>query len=273
MRLFEMETSLAEVAELIKRDCQPYLNQIAKYGGQILYRGLENTNNASFIIRNVRKDRLPAGINVPLHQILVDIFKKLGFNANRDNSIFCTGDKNQATIYGIPYVIFPVGHFDFTWSPKVTDLYNQFSDYSDVDKIKDTYIKIKYNNSDEQIFQRDVAKIDNVLKHNNDEILFRSIRDYKNNHVIWYGIKNDFTIRLHDLIKQVIPEPEFSNIMISGAQPLYNPEVIFKKIKALDYQHTNLQEAIDSHKEIMISCEKFYAVAEWNYRPVQNLLY
>jgi hypothetical protein len=51
------------------------------------------------------------------------IIAKLGGVANRSNSIFVTGKREEASGYGKAYIVFPIGNFNYTWSPAWADWY------------------------------------------------------------------------------------------------------------------------------------------------------
>lgn len=112
-----------EMVELIRRDCKPWLEQSA---GNLVYRGMKN--KARFIKKKVRKDRRPLASPKLLHNYVEDKMKKMRLNARRTNSVFVSGSLAVAHgyggTYGGPYVIFPIGNFDFTWSPVMDDLFN-----------------------------------------------------------------------------------------------------------------------------------------------------
>ena len=121
--LMEAETfkNTEEVARNIFRDCQPFLKM---WGWQKpLFRGSRDYDTRiPYIKEKTRQDRKPLDTRKPVHDAFVQEFNKLGFKANRNNSIFCTGDKFEANHFGTVYTIFPVGQFDFTWSSEIRDL-------------------------------------------------------------------------------------------------------------------------------------------------------
>lgn len=110
-----------KIADVIAVKCAPYLKQWNRK--QMLYRGvgtpLPYGQFASIV--NVRTNRRPTGSSKTHHTHLNKMFSGAGLKANRSNSLFCSGDKSQADMYGTPLVVFPVGEFNYTWSPNVTD--------------------------------------------------------------------------------------------------------------------------------------------------------
>ena len=115
------EDNIREAAEIIKRDCQPFLSQC---GGKLFYRGINiDEDRMGFINkRTVRENRWPKNTRRDIHDILVRTFDEIGFKANRNNSIFGNGNPTLAAFYGFPYTVFPIGDFSYTWSEHIVDL-------------------------------------------------------------------------------------------------------------------------------------------------------
>jgi hypothetical protein len=68
------------------------------------------------------KDRKPMSTRLPLHNFLNKLFdKKFGWEAR--NGVAATGLHDEADMYGHAHVIFPIGNFEYVWSPEVTDLW------------------------------------------------------------------------------------------------------------------------------------------------------
>lgn len=118
MRLFEIEE---DIKELIQRDCQPYLAQINNnVKDNNLFRGMKR-NPKNIITKQGRlDDRKPLNTKDDKHQQMNEYFKNKFGEAFR-NSVFVTGDVNEAFKYGEERVVFPIGEFSFCWSPKIKD--------------------------------------------------------------------------------------------------------------------------------------------------------
>jgi len=115
--------------ETVKLDSQPYLKEIDyNLRGNQLYRGVINTTKP-FIAKTVRlKNRNPKDTSLDLHNKINGYFQEI-YGAPFRNSIHVTSDLDQASEYasntiktGNVYIIFPVGQFDFLWSPAVSDM-------------------------------------------------------------------------------------------------------------------------------------------------------
>ena len=116
----DLETALY----LIERDCQPFLSQS---GGGLIYRGIRGVDDYTCVLpgilylQPVRTDRRPKNLPIDVHEILVKIFKELGFKANRNNVSF-SASLTISEKHGDAYILLPIGEFDYTWSEDVGDL-------------------------------------------------------------------------------------------------------------------------------------------------------
>ncbi len=130
------EKSIAASGRPIKMD--NVFKAIAKNCKQIIkvYKELNrnNFNKQRFMYRGIRSSsdalygkpfdaRKPKDSNRDLHELVNGTIKNLGFEANRENAMFMTGDRSQASGYGHSlYVMFPVDGFTYTWSREEKDL-------------------------------------------------------------------------------------------------------------------------------------------------------
>lgn len=121
IELFEEEEFDQDaIVELIKRDCKPYFD--ASPGNRLMFRGMRGRSKTKAFKRTVRADRAPKDTSDELHKAMDDWFlEKFGFKA-RSNAMFATGHATIAGTYGSLYAVFPIGDFEFVWSPNVDDL-------------------------------------------------------------------------------------------------------------------------------------------------------
>lgn len=144
--LLENDTPPAEeIAEMIKKDCQPFLT---KAKGVQMYRGTKQTTD-DFFIGKGPTNRKPVDTDQELHEQINKIFVELGFKAHRGNSIFVSGSMTEASYFSSYhgpgslrqiYTIFPIGDFYFTWSPHITDMYEEIDQENvpeDPDKLRE----------------------------------------------------------------------------------------------------------------------------------------
>ena len=105
-----------------QRDCAPAIAQLRPLDHNImLFRGMHQTPR-DWAVLDVRTNRRPKDTPTYIHHVLDDWFlDNFGFRA-RSAAVFCTGSEKQAWSYGKIYAIFPIGKFEFVWSPKIRDL-------------------------------------------------------------------------------------------------------------------------------------------------------
>lgn len=88
---------------------------------KFLFRGIRSSDDALY--GKPFEARKPKDSSLELHELVNGTINSLGFTANRENAMFVTGDRSQASGYGHSlYIMFPVDGFTFTWSKTVKDL-------------------------------------------------------------------------------------------------------------------------------------------------------
>jgi hypothetical protein len=119
-------------SNLVETECSEFL-QISKFTrGELLYRGVGGSTTAKQSLFPSAFPGVPNSNRSPtdsstLMQFTVDsVLKKSGFEALRSNSIFTTSNYDMAREYGKVYVVFPKDGFDFTWSSRYRDFYEDF---------------------------------------------------------------------------------------------------------------------------------------------------
>lgn len=127
MRIVEVvkkKNEYQQAADLIVRNCQPYLTAIKnQLESNILYRGINVQPGAKVIIQSkCPVNRKPTLTPIEQHHAADDwFFEKTGIRY-RSNAVFCTGNRGDAGSYGNMFIIFPIGNFSFCYSPKIDDL-------------------------------------------------------------------------------------------------------------------------------------------------------
>jgi len=147
------EEELYRYAERIQRDCQPYLNainnQVDRYE---IYRGMKRVHSA-FSKRTVRLDkRNPTDSPRDVHDAVNEYFHDT-FGAPFRNAMFCTGNLTEVREYGEAFVVYPIGDFEFLWSPYVDDMFKEWEDFNietnlDTPQFIKTRIAGKFFNTD-----------------------------------------------------------------------------------------------------------------------------
>lgn len=117
------ETTLAQIIETIKRDCGPYLNEIKDPLQVSAYRGLHIMNPSPlFLKKDVRTDRTPTDTPKRVSKLMDDWFEKKFGIRFRSEALFVSGSAVFAQQFGYVYIVFPIGDYDYCWSPVYGDL-------------------------------------------------------------------------------------------------------------------------------------------------------
>jgi len=140
--------------ELVKRDCQPYLQQNSSpLVDTPMWRGLKNPMEETIIAkkgpfqkRDVRlTDRKPKDTPKAIHDALNYAFVK-DYGAEFRNALFVTNDMYQAGGYGALYIIFPRGNFTFLWSPDIPDIFTHYENKQTKQSDEDFVLDLLNNN-------------------------------------------------------------------------------------------------------------------------------
>lgn len=122
-RPIKMDNVFKALAKNCKEIVKVYkeLNRNSFTKQRFMYRGIKSSADALY--GKPFDARKPKDSNVDLHELVNGTIDSLGFEANRGNAMFVTGDRSQASGYGSSlYVMFPVDGFTYTWSQVEKDL-------------------------------------------------------------------------------------------------------------------------------------------------------
>lgn len=123
--------------EYVERKCQSFLEDWRRQttGDEFLYRGMKVGPDIS--VNKARKDRQPLSTEPDMHKFIDDyLYEKYGIRG-RSGAIFCTGYVKNASVYGTPRIIFPIGEYKILWSPKIYDLFLSGISFLSKDDIKE----------------------------------------------------------------------------------------------------------------------------------------
>ena len=134
-----MNDSEENIKEKLENQCQPWLSTV---GWQPpVYHG--SRHHSKPFLKFKSENQLDSFDPEEHSYVFKDAMDALGVRANRKNSIFVTGDPGQAGIYttnphdasdtseGDVYTIWPIGDFEYVWSPEVFDLFMDIEDIED----------------------------------------------------------------------------------------------------------------------------------------------
>lgn len=108
---FDLNTDVSQFNEFIHKNCKYYL-QLTQ-GIYIFKRGL-NHHTDSAGKKDVRQNRRPRGMQDYIFEQLNDWLEKNN-HVRRDKAVIAANIKNNTSMFGDVYWIFPIGKFDYTW--------------------------------------------------------------------------------------------------------------------------------------------------------------
>ena len=119
------------LVDYIHRHCQPYLNAVGNDLTKLMWRGvsknfirripaIQGLPDCSFIPGHY-ENRRPRDSHIDAHNIANELLVKYHGLPFR-NGVFVTGSHKEASSYGVPVIIFPIGEFKYCWSSTIMDL-------------------------------------------------------------------------------------------------------------------------------------------------------
>ena len=123
-----------EVFELIRRDCKPYLQQNkSPINNTPMFRGMgghsKMPSDEIVLKKQIRlQGRKTKDMNVTVHMVMNEWMMK-EFGEPFRNALFTYGKRRSTSLYGSPYVIFPIGDFTFLYHDKFSDIYSTYESY------------------------------------------------------------------------------------------------------------------------------------------------
>lgn len=119
-----------EFFDTIKKDCKKYLNEIKDPTKVIAYRGINSNRDYGFIsVKDARTDRLPLDTDKRLSDKIDEWFKHEYGVRFRSEAVFAIGNRTLASHFGTVYIMFPIGDYDYVWSPNYSDITEDFNRY------------------------------------------------------------------------------------------------------------------------------------------------
>jgi len=119
--------TLYGVLDTLENDCKPFIQELKKSGKEVLWRGT-HAHTKTLIRLTPRMDRTPTDTPRGVHDELNKRFKKKFGWRVRGEGVFATSSFTNAADYGIPYMIFPVGKYEYVYNPNVEDLWRSLED-------------------------------------------------------------------------------------------------------------------------------------------------
>jgi len=146
-------------------DCKPFIKDMKSYFNKkgdfkFLYKGFDKYSE-DFLIFKKENYRTPLSTSNEVHKISNSIFyDKFGWYVR--DGIFVTKNSNDANNYGIPYLFFPIGSYNYVWSEHVRDFYSDIA--TDIEEIfiDDNYDDVLYDTLYEEINRAEYTDTDLV---------------------------------------------------------------------------------------------------------------
>lgn len=122
---FKVDSDTAEsIAKKLKKDCKPFLNEMKKIVSlNWMYRATEKQ------VKEIKKitprtNRKPRNMPIEMHEKLDNMFYKRFKWKPRSEGVFTSSDIWQLeSVYGNPYMFFPIGEYKYIYNPKIVDIY------------------------------------------------------------------------------------------------------------------------------------------------------
>lgn len=198
----------------LKEDCQPYLNDIKKFGMKWpFWRGM-NVSKHYPGTRNIRKDRFPKGMSEDKAEFLNNWLEEHG-HLRRDKSVMATSSAKHTGKFGETCMIFPIGDYKFTYV-KMDDI-NYYNHKDIYGAIETAYLLSDYNKSFFKTIKTDKNKIKNsminiygedVVKNmnkimNDNFVSNKNLKEaYDEKWEIWFGGSQYYYFPFYSLFKE-----------------------------------------------------------------------
>lgn len=143
------ELSPEDIINTLQRDCSMFIDEVGSTG---LYRGIKEPPTGLLNKIVPRTDRYPKHTPIQLQNAFNQVFEEIyGVKDIRSRAVFCAGTE-QNNYYGHMYRIFPIGHYEYWWSPRVNDLFEFMQDREFLEQgaegLRDFLAKYKYQDTE-----------------------------------------------------------------------------------------------------------------------------
>lgn len=249
--------SVDEIYEILSKDCKPFINDFLKRKKTFLWRG---TNKRIDSIQKItpRKDRKPRDMPKELHKFLDNVFKdNFGWYV-RSEGVFVASDRYFAEDFsdtgGDAYLFFPIGRYDYIWSPVIKDIYTWLGRsqiyieyYHNDEKLKSSWFISEDMFEAQAVITRPVTKALDAGDAN--RIVFMINLDHTGENVVLYEWE------------RTNPNASLSGMVttiLTGAIDGYK-DYIRKSIPKY-YSDKNFRKERGKERELAFKCKEYYLV-------------
>lgn len=243
----QIEDEAKDFANKIKKDCAHFLS----LRSEPLWRGVKlkytsslkkiNSGELELYKGTVRTDRLPADSPLWFHEML-DKFLQKEFGTNfRSQSLFCMPTKKGTAMFGRPFAVFPIGKFDYVWSPIIEDATEDFKMTTE-----GFYPLPEWNGSEKDLEEFALTLADEM----------------------------SYPEQFKELVKEIGAQAALNRHFYNDGWPIKQRLIQFvlnKRGKELFLFNQGLDQ-VPPHHEIMIACKNYYAVNEDSLGMVKKYL-
>ena len=258
------EKQLLALAKRLNTDCAGYI-QAFKKSHQPLYRGMADVGKVA-IGRGYQKRR-PLDSDIDETQLFDQALTQLGIAAQRGNSIFTSGDIQQANSYGHIYVIVPKDTATFSWSKRVDDLTLHHGDLADNGVIY-------WPASVYKLIKKEKNQVRNQIDTEQTSIKRNKLTEYQDalDRLAGY-LDGNYQSEIQGVmiwIRRYMPK----SVVAQNSGAILNPELNIQQFqKAYGMSDKNLGAAIKGQGEILVRGE-YYAMTRdiWDTLIVRKLI-
>lgn len=247
-------------------------NFLQETEGNLMWHGANNKilGYDMAIIKPVHKRPSPRNTPSNIHNELIRAFDEAGFKANRDD-LFVTGDIHEASSYGVPGAVFPLGDYDFTWSPEILDMFTDLNDKNPRQWL--SIIPIQFENLYEDVAMKYREKWQIYIKEYEEDI-HDAIQNNEEVNQSWIDMIEHFKELIEDPSKDesgFFDDFQFA-LREKWKKPVYNEEFFEldydKAVERIEkiYLDSQLPKALRKKHEIMFKTDKIL----WVNRFVSN---
>lgn len=237
-KLFDTDAHQKAI-DIIKKDCSEILQAIFK-SRRFLFRGFKSNshNNMNYFKVLPRQNRIPRDTDVEIHQLINDYLKDNGFEARRDNSLFCISSERDTLLYGKPYIVFPKDGFKYTWA--------NIDSYEIVAKDQGTWDLFTFNSID---------SLRTYVLYGPDKNLSSYISNNKETLEKFGYLFNESIMIKWDKLQKDLLNPKVKNSVVGKIRISIDSYIKNIRPKILDnfnFNNTSIEKAMSGMKEIYI---------------------
>lgn len=183
------DLQIADLAAAIKRDCSQFVKAYTAVKSAFILRGMgpggysepPNSDFPHVLTGKIRPDRMPMFMHAHYHSLLLRAFARLGIEANRGNSFFCTTNAGIASEWGQVYVMFFHDNFSNTVFTKVQTEYVFDKLFKFIGDLEDDNIDLKSPEAVEltqgkleELGITDTMSLEKILINKTEDILIKA---------------------------------------------------------------------------------------------------